>query len=151
MDSHLLVVGEISYLPEAAVATVIPTERLVRDIAATGRLLWAELFGCKQPDPSWLSDWESRIPTYGCNCVAKYGAWKADTDNVPNFDWTASEWLEWKMRLYNYVRLTLDRPTITLKIAREWWPAIAGYSSESSDSRNWEKKSLLAGSVPAAI
>lgn len=116
MDSHILIVGEISYRHIESVSTVIPTQRLVRDIAATGRLLWAEFHLCKHPTPNWLAEWEARIPNYDCQCRAKYLAIK--NENPPRF----ADWFRWTFEIHNAVNQSLTgKPCLSLASAYAIW------------------------------
>jgi len=70
--------------------------------------LWAEVHKKQDPTAEWFADWLSRIPSYGCDCLADLRAWLAQ--NPPRYD----DWLVWTWELHNAVNSKLGKPQFSL-------------------------------------
>ena len=83
-------------------------------LAETGRQLWRELF-LEIETEEQLTDWELRIPSYGCDCQAYYLNWKLT--NPPAFPLQP----RWKYDLKTAVNTKLKRPNLTWPEACHLW------------------------------
>jgi hypothetical protein len=90
------------------------TETSATHLAETGRQLWRELF-LEIETEEQLTDWELRIPSYGCDCQAFYLDWKLT--NPPTFPLLP----RWKYDLKSAVNEKLKHPNITFEEACGIW------------------------------
>ncbi len=88
-------------------------------LTKAGKRLWRELF-LEVESEEQLTDWEKKIPSYGCSCKRFYRDWKIT--NPPDFPLR----LEWKWKLKSAVNHKLGHKDLTLDAAREFWSAQAG-------------------------
>ncbi len=72
-------------------------------LAERGRAHWAKLHA-RRMTPAELDEWEKAIPSFGCDCAAKYAGLKAA--NPPRFN----DWGRWTWEIHNAVNSVLEKP-----------------------------------------
>lgn len=87
-------------------------------LAERGREHWAKLHTLARDrslTPESLAEWESAIPSFGCDCAAKYSKLKAA--NPPRFD----DPFQWSVEIHNSVNSDLGKPSVSLAEAYRIW------------------------------
>ncbi len=88
-----------------------------KSLAEKGRDLWKELF-TSIDTLEQLANWESRIPSFECNCKRFYLSWKANNQPV---EVNGQIPFEWKWSLKSAVNQKLGHADLTLEEARDYW------------------------------
>lgn len=79
-----------------------------------GPQLWAELHTTVTVET--LSEWESRIPSYGCPCLDSYKKWKRE--RPPELE---PDFFAWTVWLHNKVNYKLAKQPLSLEDATQIW------------------------------
>ncbi|MEQ1828525.1 MAG: hypothetical protein ABL921_21360 [Pirellula sp.] len=72
-------------------------------LAERGRVHWLR-FHTMEFTPDSLASWEAEIPSFGCDCAAKYSAIK--NRNPPRFE----DSKRWRWEIHNAVNTALEKP-----------------------------------------
>lgn len=92
------------------------------NLAERGRKHW-QRFHSMDLTPDSLAEWEREIPSFGCECEARYKAIKSD--NPPRFE----DPHKWRWEIHNSVNKHLGYPAVSLADAKAMWLSVAPRTS----------------------